>query len=111
MLSLRLIYPQMKMIGKIMKYLKEFSKKPESSLKEIFHFKDIYEAIEFMKKSFDVFNEFDHHPDYFCLEGETVTIKITTHSENKVTDLDFEVVERLEELIKDCCKPLNPHLF
>ena len=99
------------MIGKIMKYLKQFFEQDKSVLEESFNFKDIYEAIEFVQKSCDVFNELDHHPDYFCLEGKTVRIKISTHSEGKVTDIDFEVVERLEELIKSCCRPLNPHLF
>lgn len=94
-----------------MKYLKEFSTKNQTVLKEYFNFKDIYEAIEFMKSACDVFNELDHHPDYFCLEGKTVSIRTTTHSEGGVTDKDFELVERLEELIKDCCKSLNPHLF
>ena len=94
-----------------MKHLKRFIESEGSVLVEHFNFKDIYEAIEFIKKSCDVFDELDHHPDYFCLEGKKVTIKITTHSEGGVTDKDYDVVERLEELIKDCCKPFNPHLF
>ena len=101
----------MKIIGKIMKYLESFHKKEQKKLIEYFNFKDIYEALEFVKKACDVFNELDHHPDYFCLEGNKVTINMFTHSEMSVTDKDFEVVERLEELVKDCCKPLNPHLF
>jgi len=93
-----------------MKYLKEFFDKG-LVLEESFNFKDIYEAIEFIKKSCDVFNELDHHPDYFCLEGKKVTIKTTTHSEGGVTEKDYEVVDSLKSLVKDCCKPLNPHLF
>jgi 4a-hydroxytetrahydrobiopterin dehydratase len=92
-------------------YLKRFVESNDSVLTQEFNFKDIYEAIEFIKKSCDAFNELDHHPDYFCLEGKKVTIKITTHSEGGVTDKDHEVVERLKELVKDCCKPFNPHLF
>jgi len=94
-----------------MKYLKEFFENKEQVLEETFNFKDIYEAIEFIKKSCDVFNELDHHPDYFCLEGKKVTIKTTTHSEGGVTEKDYEVVDSLKSLVKDCCKPLNPHLF
>lgn len=99
------------MIDKLMKYLKGFAKQDQTKLIEHFNFKDIYEAVEFIKSACEVFNELDHHPDYFCLDGKTVTIKIFTHSEGKVTDKDFEVVETLEELIKNCCKPFNPHLF
>jgi len=96
---------------KIMKYLKEFFQKSDTELVESFNFKDIYEAVEFMKKACDVFNELDHHPNYFCLEGKTIKIKLTTHSEGGVTDKDFEVVDSLKGLVKDCCKPLNPHLY
>jgi 4a-hydroxytetrahydrobiopterin dehydratase len=94
-----------------MKYLKEFFQKSDTELVESFNFKDIYEAVEFMKKACDVFNELDHHPNYFCLEGKTIKIKLTTHSEGGVTDKDFEVVDSLKGLVKDCCKPLNPHLY
>ena len=82
-----------------MMYLKRFVEANESVLTEEFNFKDIYEAIEFIKKSCDVFNELDHHPDYFCLEGKKVIIKTTTHSKGGVTDKDHEVVKRLKGLI------------
>jgi pterin-4a-carbinolamine dehydratase len=52
-----------------------------------------------MKTIVDVFNELDHHPDYFCLEGKKVIIKTTTHSKGGVTDKDNEVVKRLKGLI------------
>jgi len=94
-----------------MMYLKRFVESNEKVLTEEFNFKDIYEAIEFIKKSCDVFNELDHHPDYFCLEGKKIIIKTTTHSKGAVTDKDSEVIERLKGLVKDCCKPFNPHLF
>ena len=94
-----------------MKYLKKMVGVDPSVLTESFNFKDIYEATEFMRKALNLFNLVDHHPDYFCLEGKTVIIKITTHSEGRVTAKDHEVIERLKALIKDCCKPLNPHLF
>jgi len=80
-------------------YLKRFVESNESVLTKEFNFKDIYEAIEFIKKSCDVFNELDHHPDYFCLEGKKVIIKTTTHSKSGVTDKDYEVVRRLKGLI------------
>jgi len=82
-----------------MKYLKEFFQKSDTELVESFNFKDIYEAVEFMKKACDVFNELDHHPNYFCLEGKKVIIKTTTHSKSGVTDKDYEVVRRLKGLI------------
>jgi pterin-4a-carbinolamine dehydratase len=98
----------MNIIKIIMKYLKEFFSE-ERYLEEQFNFKDIYEATEFIKKSCDVFTELDHHPDYFGLDGKTVKIKITTHDKGEVTHLDFEVVSRLKDLVKECCKPFNPH--
>jgi 4a-hydroxytetrahydrobiopterin dehydratase len=94
-----------------MKYLKKFLKGDDLKLTEHFNFTGVVEAVDFMRGACDVFDELDHHPDYFCLDGKTVTIQIWTHSEGKVTDKDFEVVETLEELIRDCCRPLNNHLF
>jgi 4a-hydroxytetrahydrobiopterin dehydratase len=94
-----------------MKYLKEIFSKEVTLLTEKFNFNDIYEAMEFMRKSCMLFNLIDHHPDYFCLDGKSITIKLTTHSEGRVTDKDYEVIDRLKSLLKDCCKPLNKHLF
>jgi 4a-hydroxytetrahydrobiopterin dehydratase len=94
-----------------MKYLKKIFSVDVPVLTEEFNFKDIYEATEFMRKALNLFNLMDHHPDYFCLEGKKITIKITTHSQGGVTYKDHEVVDRLRWLIKDCCKPFNPHLF
>lgn len=85
--------------------------KKEESLKQEFNFKDIYEAIEFMKKSCDVFTELDHHPDLFSLEGKMITIEITTHDMGGITDKDYEVLDGLKLLVKDCCKPFNPQMF
>jgi len=74
--------------------------KRNEKLKQQFDFKDIYEAVEFVKKSCDVFTELDHHPDLFSLEGKSVMIEITTHDVGGITDKDLEVVERLKSLIK-----------
>jgi 4a-hydroxytetrahydrobiopterin dehydratase len=93
-----------------MRYLKRFESMDEK-LREEFNFKDVEKAIEFMKSSCDVFTDLNHHPDLFSLKGKTIHLELTTHSEGGVTEKDFEVVERLEDLISDCCKPLNPHLF
>ena len=80
-------------------------------LKEDFNFLNLKEAMDFIRKSCDVFDDMDHHPDLFCLKGKSIRIELITHSEGEVTEKDFEVLERLEELVSDCCKPLNPHLF
>lgn len=94
-----------------MKYLKKIFENNMPVLTEEFNFKDVVEATEFMRKSCSLFNLINHHPDYFCLEGKKITIKITTHSQGGVTYKDHEVMDRLKALVKDCCKPFNPHLF
>ncbi len=96
-----------------MKHLEVFEnfEQNQNYLIEKFNFSDIYRAIEFVKSSCDVFTELDHHPDYFCLNGKTVEIRLTTHSQGGVSQKDSEVVDKMKGLIKDCCKPFNPHLF
>lgn len=83
----------------------------QNYLAEIFKFSDIYKAIDFIKASCDIFTELDHHPDYFCLNGKTVKIKLTTHTKSDVSQKDSEVIDRMKGIIEDCCKPLNPHIF
>ena len=76
----------------------KFEEYSSEKLVETFEFSDVVSACEFMKKCFDLFNELDHHPDYFCLDGKKVTIKTITHSEGRVTDKDLDLVDKMKTL-------------
>ena len=95
-----------------MKYLQYFKESTDQSiLKETFNFLNMGEAIIFIRKACDIFEEADHHPDMFCLKGKQLEIHLTTHSEGGVTDKDIQVMNMLKDSLSDCCKPLNSHLF
>ncbi len=83
----------------------------QDKLSETINFSNQVEAIDFIKSACDVFESYDHHPDVFCLRGKQLTIELTTHSLGSITQKDTQVMEELKQLIKDCCKPFNPHLF
>ena len=91
--------------------INKFTEYNQSELVETFEFLDVYETCEFVKRSCDVFNELDHHPNYFLMEGKFVTIKTSTHTENAVTEKDRELIERLRLLVKECCKKFNPQIL
>jgi len=93
-----------------MNYLKHFES-DEKVLKEKFNFLNLKEATDFIKKACNIFEDLNHHPDYFCLKGKKIEIHLSTHTESKVTNKDHKVIEKLIDSISDCCKPLNPHLF
>jgi 4a-hydroxytetrahydrobiopterin dehydratase len=82
-----------------MKHLNKFLENSGDKLIKVYNFKDIYKAIQFVKKACDIFNELDHHPDYFCLEGNNVTIHLSTHSVGGISEKDYEVIERLNKFI------------
>jgi 4a-hydroxytetrahydrobiopterin dehydratase len=84
-----------------MKHLNKFLENSGDKLIKVYNFKDIYKAIQFVKKACDIFNELDHHPDYFCLEGNNVTIHLSTHSVGGVTQKDWDVVTQLNNLLKN----------
>jgi pterin-4a-carbinolamine dehydratase len=87
------------MINKIyMKHLYNFENSDKSILKETFNFNDVYEAIDFIRKACDIFEESDHHPDMFCLKGKQLEIHLTTHSQGGVTDKDIQVMDMLKKL-------------
>ena len=55
-------------------------------------------AVEFISRLAPVAEELNHHPD-LRLSWRTVEITLSTHSAGGVTDADFVLANRLDELI------------
>lgn len=64
-----------------------------------FKFKDFKEAINFMVKVGDVAEELNHHPEWSNVYNK-VDVKLSTHDAGGVTDKDFQLASRIEEIIK-----------
>ena len=64
-----------------------------------FTFKDFKEAIQFKVKVGEIAEELNHHPNWSNVYNK-VNIKLSTHDAGGVTDKDFELAKRIEEVTK-----------
>jgi 4a-hydroxytetrahydrobiopterin dehydratase len=63
-----------------------------------FEFDDFEEAIDFVNDVAEIAEEAQHHPD-IDIRWSKVTLSLTTHEAGGITDVDFEVAERIDNLV------------
>jgi len=86
--------------------IKEWLKKlPEWELdkkhiERTFEFDDFTQAMEFVNGVAEIAEEEDHHPD-IDVRYNKVRIGLSTHSEGGLTELDFEVAEKISTLVDE----------
>ena len=86
--------------------LKERMKKvPEWELEKkhierTFEFDDFADAIDFVNAVAEVAEEEEHHPDIDIRYGKVI-LRLSTHSEGGLTDMDFEVAEKIDTLVDE----------
>jgi 4a-hydroxytetrahydrobiopterin dehydratase len=73
-------------------------KSQEGSINKEFKFKDFKEAIGFMVKVGNVAEEMNHHPNWSNVYNK-VDISLSTHDAGGVTDKDFQLASRIEDII------------
>lgn len=66
-------------------------------LRREFKFDDFSGAVDFVDRLTPIANEMNHHPDLFISWG-LVRASLISHSEHGITDKDFELAKRLDEL-------------
>jgi 4a-hydroxytetrahydrobiopterin dehydratase len=64
-----------------------------------FEFKNFLEAVEFVNKISFLAESMEHHPDLLIHSYNKVKIMLSSHEENKVSDKDYELANRIDELI------------
>jgi len=69
-------------------------------IERVFEFDDFSQAIEFVNGVAEIAEEDDHHPD-IDIRYSKVTLRLSTHSEGGLTDLDFEVAEKIDTLVDE----------
>lgn len=69
-------------------------------IERVFEFDDFNDAIEFVNGVAEIAEEEDHHPEIDIRYGK-VTLRLSTHSEGGLTDLDFEVAEKIDTLVDE----------
>ncbi len=62
--------------------------------------KDFKSALNFVNKLGDEAEKMDHHPDINIHSYNKVKIILSTHNEGGVTDKDFKLAEKIENLNK-----------
>jgi 4a-hydroxytetrahydrobiopterin dehydratase len=66
-------------------------------LRREYKFDDFSGAVDFVNGLTPVANELNHHPDLFVSWG-LVRVSLISHSEHGITDKDFELAKKLDEL-------------
>ena len=55
------------------------------------------EALRFVNQVGEMAEDADHHPDILIHSWNNVTITLSTHSEDGLTENDFELAEKIDE--------------
>lgn len=69
-------------------------------IERVFEFDDFSQAIEFVNGVAEIAEEDDHHPE-IDIRYNKVKLALSTHSENGLTDLDFELAEKIDTLVDE----------
>ena len=75
----------------------------ESDKKKIertFEFEDFAGSIEFVNLVAEIAEDQEHHPDIDVRDNKVV-LSIYTHSKNGLTELDFQLAERIDTLAEE----------
>ncbi len=69
-------------------------------IERLFEFDDFSQAIEFVNGVAEIAEEEDHHPE-IDIRYSKVKVALSTHSEGGITDLDFELAEKIDTLVDE----------
>jgi len=68
------------------------------SITRTVEFEDFSESIDFVNYLADIAEEAQHHPD-ILIKYNKVILNLTTHDAGGVTELDFELAQRIDNLV------------
>jgi 4a-hydroxytetrahydrobiopterin dehydratase len=71
----------------------------QDALERTFELPSFPEAIAFVSRVAAVAEEANHHPD-ITISYKKVTLRWTTHSAGGITDLDYQLATRTNELVE-----------
>ena len=63
-----------------------------------FEFENFLKAVEFINKIAKIAEKENHHPDLKLHSYKKLKVMLFTHSENKVTDKDYLLAKKIDEL-------------
>ncbi len=68
------------------------------TLRKTFVFNNFAAAVSFLVQVAFIAESLDHHPDLYLHDYKFLDILTTTHSENKLTVKDIELIKKIETL-------------
>ena len=71
----------------------------QGKLVKTFQFKDFKEALSFINKVGEKAESMNHHPKIVNIYN-SVTIELWTHDQNAVTELDFQLADKIDFQLK-----------
>jgi 4a-hydroxytetrahydrobiopterin dehydratase len=83
--------------NKIKESLSNGWKEISGKLEKTFQFKDFKEALDFINKVGQISESINHHPEIINVYNK-VTLKLKTHDKNQITDLDYKMAEKVDQL-------------
>ncbi|MBS0660255.1 MAG: 4a-hydroxytetrahydrobiopterin dehydratase [Verrucomicrobia bacterium] len=72
----------------------------KKKIERVFEFDDFTEAIDFVNQVAEIAEESEHHPD-IEIKFNKVKLVLTTHSKGGLTELDFELAEKIDTLVDE----------
>lgn len=70
----------------------------ENKINKEFELSDFKSAMEFVNKVGDEAENLDHHPDILMHSWNKVKISVNTHTEGGVTEKDFTLASKIEDI-------------
>ena len=69
----------------------------KKAIERTFEFDDFTQAIDFLNAVAEIAEEEDHHPD-LDVRWNKVRVELSTRSEGGLTELDFQMAEKIDNL-------------
>ena len=73
--------------------------KKDKKLEKEFIFSNFVESVEFVDKIVPLAQAADHHPDILIHSYKKVKVMLFTHSENKITDKDYDLAKKIDGIV------------
>lgn len=70
----------------------------QKKLTKEFQFKDFSLALAFVNKILPLAEKQNHHPDILIHSYNKVQIMLYTHNQNKITDKDYTLAKKIDEI-------------
>ena len=88
--------------AEIKNYLKKVPEweSDKKKIERTFEFEDFTGSIEFVNLVAEIAEEQEHHPDIDVRDNKVV-LSIYTHNKNGLTELDFQLAERIDTLSEE----------